>query len=341
MDESSLPRGGLVVASCRSGRATAREVVRRLEELRVTSGHPGPVRAMEDVDFPFSDTETGVRLEAGSEGRDVFLVQSLYNPTAAGCVDRNYLALLIAARAFREWGSAHVTALVPYLAYARQDKPTPGMVEPTTAKLLADLSAAAGIDRLVTWHPHCGQIRGFYAPLPVVAPDPLELFVQEFSAFRGRDDVIAVAPDAGASKLVANFGRALGLRCAIASKHRLFRGEAAITEIIGDFAGARAAIVLDDMISSGGTVRELVMALAERTPVGEIHLAASHNLCRPGALEILRELNARHRLASVAVSDSIPQTPEFLALPFFAVRPLAERFARIVHAVHCGLPTGA
>jgi ribose-phosphate pyrophosphokinase len=331
-------RGELLVASCRSGRALARQVVRGVEELLSASGHSDPVRIMEDVDFTFSDSETGVRLEAGVEGRDVFLLQSLYNPTAEACVDRNYLALLIAARAFREWGAAHVTALVPYLAYARQDKPTPGMIEPTTAKLLADLSAAAGIDRLITWHPHCGQIRGFYAPMPLAAPDPQELFVQEFSDYRGREDVIAVAPDAGASKLVADFGRALGLRCAIATKHRPSRGQAAITELIGDFAGARAAIVLDDMISSGGTVRELVTAIAQRATIGEIHLAASHNLCQPAALEILRELHARHRLASVAVSDSIPQTLEFLALPFLAVRPLAERFSRIVHAVHCSEP---
>jgi ribose-phosphate pyrophosphokinase len=295
------------------------------------------MRVMAGVDFAFPDGETGVRLEAGVEGRDVFLLQSLHNPASPGSLDGNYVALLVAARACREWGAAHVTAVTPYLAYARQDKPTPGMVEPTTAKLFADLAAVAGVDRLITWHPHCPQIRGFYAPLPVLAPDPLGEFVREFASYRGRSDVIAVAPDEGASRLVASFGRALGVRCAIATKHRPARGEAAITEVLGDFEGARVAIVLDDMISSGTTIRELVTTLAAKTRVAEVRVAVSHNLCRPEALESLRELHSTGLLAGVAVTDSIPQTPGFAALPFLSVRPLARRLAAMVDAVHRGL----
>lgn len=324
-------RGEVVLACCRSARALADRVARRVGRLV-----PG-ARVMPDVDFTFPDGETGVRLAFEVGGRDVFLLQCLFDP-AAGGVDRNYLALLVAARAFRESGAAHVTAMTPYLAYARQDKPTPGAIEPTTAKLLADFASTAGIDRLVAWHPHCAQIRGFYAPMPVAVPDPLPFFVREFSSFRGRRDTVAVAPDEGASRLVARFGRALGLRCAIASKHRPAAGHAEITEVIGDFTGARVAIVLDDMISSGSTVGALATALAERTPVREIRLAASHNLCRPAALEILRDLHRRRGLARVTVSDSIPQTPEFLALPFLEVRPLADRLAALVDAVHRGLP---
>lgn len=334
-------RGELVLAGCRSAGSLVEQMVRHVDDLRARSGTGEVVRAMGAVDFLFPDGEIGVRLEAGVDGRDVFLLQSLFNPAAAGGLGENYLALLIAARACREWGAAHVTAVTPYLAYARQDKPTPGTIEPTTAKLFADLAAAAGIGRLITWHPHCAQIRGFYAPMPVVAPDPLGEFVREFEAFKGRDDVIAVAPDEGASRLVANFGRALGLRVAIATKHRPERGRAAITDVIGDFAGARVAIVLDDMISSGTTVRELVTALAERTRVDEIRLAASHNLCRPAARETLVELNRSRRLASVVVSDSIPQTAEFTGLPFFEARPLGRRLAELVLAVHDGSPAPA
>lgn len=332
-------RGGLVIASCRAGDAFAKRVVAVIRRSGTVAGAGERVRLMGGIDFPFPDGEIGVRLEPGIEGRDVFLLQSLYGPADAGGLHGNYLALLIAARACREWGAAHVTAVTPYLAYARQDKPTPGTIEPTTAKLLADLTAAAGIGRLITWHPHCAQIRGFYAPLPVLFPDPLDEFLRVFAPFGRHSDVIAVAPDEGASRLVANFGRALGLRCAIATKHRPERGRAAITEVIGDFAGARVAIVLDDMISSGTTVRELVTALATKTRVAEIHLAASHNLCRPEALETLVELNRSRRLASVSVTDSIPQTPGFTGLPFLKVRPLAGRFAKLILAVHRGKGT--
>ena len=122
------------------------------------------------------------------------------------------------------------------------------------AKLMADLSIEAGIDRLVTWHPHSDQLRGFYGSTPVEMLDPLPLFLNEFRHLRGRDEVIVVAPDAGASKLITYLGRGLNLNCAIASKYRPRAEEAVITEVIGDFSGKRVALVIDDMISSGGTI---------------------------------------------------------------------------------------
>ena len=267
-------------------------------------------------------------------GYDVFLFQAIFDPTSDRTIDQNYIALLIAARTFREHGANHVTAVLPYLAYARQDKPTKFMREPTTAKLMADLSIEAGIDWLIAWDPHCGQIRGFYGRTPVNMLESLTLFIEVFQRFRGREDAIVVAPDAGASKFVTHLGRALNLKCAIASKYRPCPEEVVISEIIGDFTGKRVAIILDDMISGGGTVYKLIKKLVEEKGIEEVYLGASHNLCVGRARERLLALYTDYHLKEVVVTNSIPQTDEFQALPFVSVKCLSDTLSRTVNRIH-------
>ncbi|MFP4343985.1 MAG: ribose-phosphate diphosphokinase [Anaerolineales bacterium] len=328
------PRGRLLIAGCRSGTYLAGEVAHRYQVLLEKAGDTSEVLYLPDLDDHFSDTETRVRLEAGVSGYDVFLFQALYDPLSRRTVDQNYMAFLIAARAFREYGANHVTAVLPYLAYARQDKPTRFEREPTTAQLMADLGLEAGIDRLVTWHPHSRQTPGFYGKQPVDTLPALLLFIAEFRRFRGREEVIAVAPDAGASKLITYFGRAMGLDTAIASKYRPRPEEAVVAEIMGDFRGKRVAIILDDMISSGGTLEAAVKKLVEEQGIGELHVGVSHNLCMPQARERLETLHAGYHLHSLVVTNSIPQTESFLDLPFLEVRSLADVLARAINRIH-------
>ena len=328
------PRGRLLIAACRSGSYLAGKVVKRYEELLARGGDEGDVPYLADIDFEFSDSESCVRLDLHVGGNDVFLFQALLDPTLGRGVDQNYMAFLIAARAFREHGASHVTAVLPYLAYARQDKPTKFKREPTTAKFMADLAIEAGIDRVVVWHPHSGQIQGFYGSVPINSLEPLPLFVEEFRRFEGREDVIAVAPDAGASKLVTYFGRALNLKSAIASKYRPRREEAIVTEVIGDFAGKRIAIVLDDIVSSGGTVYGVVKKLVEKKAIAEVYLGVSHNLCMKLGCERLLDLHTNYHLKGVVVTNSIPQNNEFQALPFMSVRCLSDTLCRVVNRIH-------
>jgi len=309
-------------------------VVERYRELLVEAGSQDEVLHIGDIDRRFSDSETCVRLDRPVNGHDVFLFQSPFDPTSDRSIDQNYMALLIAARTFREHGAKHVTAVLPYLAYGRQDKPTKFMREPTTAKLMADLSIEAGIDRLIAWDPHCGQIRGFYGSTPVNMLESLTLFIEEFRRFENREDVIAVAPDAGASKFVTHFGRALNLKCAIASKYRPEPEKVVISEIIGDFAGKRVAIVLDDMISGGGTVEALIKKLVAEKGIEEVYLGVSHNLCVGRARDRLMKLHDDYRLKKVIVTNSIPQTEEFLALPFVLVRCLSDSLSRTINRIH-------
>lgn len=167
--ELSPPRGSLLLAGCRSGNQLAQQVHQRYQQQLSGWQGPGQVPLLEEIDFQFSDGETCVRLDQDVNGKDVFLFQALHNPLQGASIDHNYLALMIAARTFREWGANHVTAVLPYLAYTRQDKPTRFEREPTTVELMADLGIEAGLDRLVTWHPHMDRVHGYYGSIPVNA----------------------------------------------------------------------------------------------------------------------------------------------------------------------------
>jgi ribose-phosphate pyrophosphokinase len=331
---SESNQGRLLIAGCTNGDYMAKQVYDCYRDTLSQAGDGAEVLFLDSIDRRFTDTETMVRLQHHVGGADVFLFQGLLAPHAGYRANDNYLALLIAARAFREHGAHRITAVLPYLTYSRQDKPTKFRREPTTAKLMADLTRTAGVDRVIAWNPHSTQIHGFYADMPVNMLDPLTMFNDEFEEFRGRDDVIAVAPDAGATKLIMHFSREMDINSAIASKYRPNQEEAVITDIIGDFRGKTKAIVLDDMIASAKTVVELVQELVSKKGIEDVYMAASHNLCLPETRERLQELHEDYNLRRLVVTNSIPQTEEFVKLPFFEVRSLAEIFCYTINRVH-------
>lgn len=341
MNDNTTSRGRLMIASCRSGTDMATRVVEKLEKLQAESGFKEDLIYLENVDGQFSDSETFVRLGQDVSGGDVFLFQALLDPVSGRSVDQNYAAFLIAARALREWGANHVTGVLPYLAYARQDKPTLYEREAATANLMADLSITSGIDRLVTWHPHSPQIQGFYNSVPVVKLESLDLFTEVFEQYKDREDVIVVAPDAGASKFVTRISRALHLNAAIASKYRPRPEVAAIHEVIGDFTGKRIAIILDDMISSGGTVHALIKALSSKKGIEEFYLGVSHNLCLQSAHERLLDLINNDGLKEVIVTNSIPQTEAFLQIHNLSVLDLSEVLSQVIREIHQNRPVSA
>jgi ribose-phosphate pyrophosphokinase len=334
------PRGRLLVASCRSGDYLAEKVVDRYEQLLAENGAARDVLHLASIDYQFSDSETCVRLEQDVSGYDVYLFQALLDPAIDQSIDHNYLAFLIAARAFREWGANRITAVLPYLAYARQNKPTRFEREPTTTRLMADLSIIAGIDRLITWEPHYGSIHGFYGHVPVDELAAIVLLLQHYRDFEGRQDVIVVAPDAGASKTVTHFSRALNLNSAVASKFRPRQEEAVISEVIGDFTGKRTAILLDDMISSGGTVEAVIKKLVAEKGIEAVYLGVSHNLGSDIARRRLGELHDQYGLKEVVVTNSIPQQGAFTSLPYVKVRDLSDIFSRVINRIHYNRPVG-
>ncbi len=329
-------RGEMLIAACRSGSYLAARIAEQCRHLTAKTRPEDTVLYLEDIDFQFSDSETCVRIEMDVSGKDVFICQALHSPETHNSVDQNLVSFLIAARTFKEWGARRITAVLPYLAYARQDNPTRLKREPTTAKLVADLLLEAGIDQLITIHPH-SKVHGFFGKIPVQSLESLPIFIEEFAGFRERNDVIAVAPDPGASKFIAEFSRRLEISSAVASKYRPHREEAIVHEIIGDFEGKRTAIVLDDMVSTGGTIQALIKKLVEELKIETIYLGVTHNLCIKTALEKIAELHSRYNLKEVITTDSIPQSGDFRAFPFARTRSLSGFIGEIIYKIHYDL----
>jgi len=327
-DPMSHVGGRPLIASCRSGTGLAGQVVETLYRNHGDELHH--YFFQNDLDYSFSDSETCVRLAEEVNGSPVFLFQSLFDPTSSRSVDQNYMAFLIAVRALKEWGARMVTGIVPYLAYARQNRPTRGQREPVTARLMADLSDAAGLDGLITFKPHTDGIASFYRDVVFEQPNPVDFFATVFANFYDQTDTILVSPDAGAVPFVTEVGRALRLKCAVGSKYRPRAEECSLAEIIGDFNGIKTAIVLDDMVSSGGTVYNLIRRLRAEKGVEQIYLAAAHNLCLEIAKKRLIELHNDFGLSKVVFTNSIPQTADFLALSFVEIIDLSTIIAGLI-----------
>jgi len=331
-------RGRLVIASCRSGTDLADKVVGKYNETLKMVGENHCVEALFNVDKAFPDSETWVRLNTNVNGRDVFLFQSLFDPTSNRSIDQNYIAFLLAVRAFKEHGARKVTGILPYLSYARQDKSTPFRREPVSSRLLAELAITSGLDRLITWHIHSDQIRGFYGSMPMNMLDPLNYFVDEFRHMKGDKKAIAIAADEGVSGLITRFSRVLSISSAIAAKKREGPDTVNISEIIGDFKGKTRMIILDDMISGAGTMVTLIEKLfgAIGKQVEELYVAVSHNLCLPSGYERMAALKKKYGdvFKRLIVTNSIPQTHLFKNLEFVEVACLSAQLCYVINRIH-------
>jgi ribose-phosphate pyrophosphokinase len=324
----------VVIAGCRAGAQLTAEVIECYQGLRDRDDEHKELCSLQDIDYEFADTELCVRLEEHIGGRDIYLIQSLFNPRGRGTVNENYMALLIALRTFREHGARSICAIMPYLAYARQDKPTRFKREPTTARLMADVCIEAGVNRIVVWHPHCRQIQGFYGQIPVTMLEPIRYYVTMLENYRGREDTIVVSPDAGMSKSAIHVSQTLNVGCAIASKFRPSPETVQMSDIIGDFTGKKRAIIIDDIMSSGNTVYEVAQVLRKKYRIEQLVIVVSHNLCSDTAFEVLQRLQSEFTMEKCIVTNSIPQTQRFRDLDSFMVFDLAETIAATIHRIH-------
>jgi len=249
----------------------------------------------------FPDDELSVRLHESTRGCDVYLVQPTSPPA-----DRHLFELLLMADAARRAGAARVTAVVPYFGYARQDRRAGGR-EPVAARVVADMLGAGAIDRLVAVDVHTPAIEGFFS-LPVEPLSAVPLLAQAAKAHAASAPVL-VAPDLGAVKLAERYARVLQAPVAIVHKTRVSGSEVRVTGITGDVLH-RAPIIVDDMISTGGTIEAAADAALAAGCTPRMTVVASHGLFVGPAVERLRRLP----LTSIVVTDSVPP-PRAIALP--------------------------
>ena len=233
------------------------------KKLKIFTGNANPALAKEICDYlglplgeafvgRFNNGEVQIMIDESVRGKDVFIIQPTSYP-----VNDNLMELMVMADALKRASARHITAVVPYYGYARQDRKTRGR-EPITAKLVANLMQTSGITRLVTIDLHAGQIQGFF-DVPVdhlYGASILAKYINE----KNLEDVIVVSPDLGGVTRARDLADRIGAPIAIIEKKRPEPGVAKVMNLIGDVKG-KNCIIVDDIVDTAGSLVEGAKAL--------------------------------------------------------------------------------
>ena len=271
----------------------------------------------------FPDGELDVSVDPAVRGCDVYVVQALGPP-----VNEHLIELLLLADACRRANARRLTAVIPYLGYARKDRRTnPG--DAVGLAVVADLLGPSRIDRAVLVDPHVAQADSiFRVPLEVVSGmQPIA------EALRGNigEEAVVVAPDLGAVALAERYARELGIdEMSVVRKTRVTGSEVSVAGLVGDGVD-RSPIIVDDMISTGGTIAAAVRLLREQGSAARIVVAATHGVFVEGAVDALMSL----RIERLVVSDSFPNAdlPSQVTVVGLA-QTLADRILRLSEPGH-------
>jgi len=272
----------------------------------------------------FSDGEISVSINETVRGSDVFLVQSTSYP-----VNDNLMELLIMIDAFKRASAGRVTAVIPYYGYARQDRKAKAR-DPITAKLVADLISAAGADRVLTMDLHAPQIQGYFnIPVDNLLGEPI--LANYYASKMNLEDVVVVSPDLGSVTRARKFADRLHAPIAIIDKRRPRPNVAEVMNIIGEVKG-KAAILVDDMIDTGGTITLGAKALMEMG-AKEVHACCTHPVLSGPAIDRLKE----SPLKEVVVLNTInlPEDKKFDKLKVISVGSV---FAEAIRRIYEDLP---
>jgi ribose-phosphate pyrophosphokinase len=300
-------------------------------ELRVFSGsaHPALGEAIaRNLSLPlgrahlarFSDGEIWFQIQDNVRGADVFVMQPTSPP-----VNENLMELLVMIDAFKRSSASRITAVLPYYGYARQDRKDKPRV-PISAKLVADLLSAAGADRVLTMDLHASQIQGFFNfPVDHLFAAPV---IIDYVARLKLPKLTIVSPDAGGVERARAYAKRLESALAIVDKRRESPNVAEVHHVVGDVEG-RTALVVDDIVDTGGTLAKVATALKEAGAV-DVLASSSHGVLSGAAME---RIDASP-LSKLIVTDSIPPAPEGRRSRKIVVLSVAELMAKAISNIH-------
>ncbi|MCK9256652.1 MAG: ribose-phosphate pyrophosphokinase [Sulfurospirillaceae bacterium] len=265
----------------------------------------------------FSDGEISVQISESVRGKDVFIIQ----PTCAPA-NVNLMELLILTDALRRSSADTITAVIPYFGYARQDRKAAPRV-PITAKLVANMIQAAGIDRVVTIDLHAGQIQGFF-DIPVDNLYGNIIFYDYVKSKHFKNPIIA-SPDIGGVARARSFAKKLGVDMVIVDKRRERANESEVMNIIGDVNG-KDVILVDDMIDTAGTIVKAAEVLKDKGATS-VMACCTHPVLSGPAYDRIEE----GVLDELVVSDTIPLTKESSKIKVLSV---AHIFGEVIRRVY-------
>ncbi len=267
----------------------------------------------------FSDGEINVEIDESVRGMDVFVIQSICAP-----VNNNLMELLILIDALKRASARRITAVLPYYGYARQDRKVSPRA-PISAKLVADLITTAGASRILTVDLHAGQIQGFFN-IPVdhlfAAPVLLDYLKQL------KNDIVIVSPDAGGVERARAYAKRLSSSLAIIDKRREGPNVSQVMNIIGDVSGM-IAVLVDDMVDTGGTLVRGAYALMEKG-AKTVYACCTHPVLSGQAVKLLME----SPIEEMIVTDTIPLREESKACPKIKVFSISSLLAEAIRRIY-------
>jgi ribose-phosphate pyrophosphokinase len=298
-------------------------------EMRLLTGtaHPQLARAIADyIGVPlgdatvssFPDGETFVKINENIRGRDVFIIQPTCPPT-----NQNLMELLILVDAARRASAARITAVIPFFGYARQDRKDQPRV-PITAKLVANLLVAAGVNRLLTMDLHAQQLQGFF-DIPVDHLYALPVLIRHVRA-KNLADLVVVSPDVGGVKMASAYAQVLQAGLAIVVKRRISATETEAQHVIGEVEGKNVLLV-DDLTETAGTLAGAAKML-RAAGAKDIYAMVSHAVLTSMAGERLRNSEIKELVAT----DSVP-VPRLEGCPI-TVCSVAELLGEGIKRIH-------
>jgi ribose-phosphate pyrophosphokinase len=267
----------------------------------------------------FPDDEIFVKVKENIRGKDVFVVQSLCKPP-----NENLMELLIMIDAMKRASAERITAVIPYYGYARQDRKDQPRV-PITAKLVANLLVAAGVNRLLTIDLHAQQIQGFF-DIPV---DHLYGFPVISNYLKSKDfkNLVVVAPDTGGVKAAYAYAQSLESGLAVVAKQRLGPSEVEAFTLVGSVDGC-TAIMVDDMTTTAGTLCSAAKLLREHG-AAEVYAAVSHATITEKGIDRLKD----SAIKELVITDTVPPSVDFGGYPV-TVLTVAELLGEAILRIH-------
>ncbi|MBA3853218.1 MAG: ribose-phosphate pyrophosphokinase [Gemmatimonas sp.] len=308
MDGLAVPVHGFRILTGNANRPLAESIAKSLD-----------VELCKATVSRFADGEVFVRLDENVRGADVFIVQPTNTPA------ENIMELLLLVDAARRASAARITCVMPYFGYARQDRKDQPRVA-IGAKLMANMIARAGADRILGLDFHFHQLQGFF-DIPVDHLYAAPVFTAHYRK-KGLVDPVVVAPDVGSAKMARGFAKRLDASLAIIDKRRPVANVAEVVNVVGEVEG-KDCLLADDMIDTAGTVSEAAKALKD-LGARNIYVCASHALLSGPAVERL----SKAPIAEVAITDSIqlPESKRFDKLTILSVGDLMAKAIRFTHS---------
>jgi ribose-phosphate pyrophosphokinase len=268
----------------------------------------------------FSDGEFNFQILENVRGGDVFIVQPTCPPT-----DQNLMELLVMLDAFRRSSAERVTAVIPYYGYARSDKKDRPRV-PIAAKMVSNLIATAGADRVLTMDLHAAQIQGFF-DIPVDHLFAAPVFIGYYQA-NPLPKLTVVAPDTGGAERARAYAKRLNAELALCDKRREKANVAEVMNVVGDVEG-RNCLVVDDMCDTGGSLTKVAAAL-KKAGAERIHACFTHAVLSGNACEKLTGSD----IEQVVTTNTIPWDGREQDLGNVKVLSIAPLLAKAIKSIH-------